>query len=129
MGRNLNPEAKARLDATLIATYGDVATGTAPCVWCGLTLDIVAGEHERDRRAPGGSYAADNVGPACPTCNADRGNATTGEWSDAHRTHRPTVTADRDAGLAILTARREARGRASAEAAGRRARLREQANR
>lgn len=121
MGRNLNPEGKARLDSILLATYGDPATGIAPCVWCGVDLDIAAGDHERDRMVPGGAYSAENVGPACGPCNADRGDRTDGEWSVEHRTVRAPVTVSPDVWRALLSERRRARARAHREAAARRA--------
>jgi hypothetical protein len=126
MGRKLNPEAKARLDAAMVVAYGDVATLTVPCVWCGRTLDMVAGEVERDRVRPGGAYTLDNVAPACRPCNADRGDATGGEWDDAHRAHpvRAMVGAP-EVARALRAARGARRAADHAAAATRSARVRE----
>lgn len=125
MGRNLNPTQKARLDASLLDAYGD-GERYAPCVWCGIALDVFGDAWERDRIDPSGTYAMANVMPACRGCNGDRGSATDGDWSDGFRLYdrtdpRPMPTlgdailrerrrAAADAALARDRRRREARG-------------------
>jgi hypothetical protein len=58
----------------MLREYGDGIT--CPCAHCGITLDYET--VQADRIVPGGSYAFDNVQPACFACNRARSNNT--DW-------------------------------------------------
>lgn len=124
MGRNLTTDQKARIDAALVLAYGDAATWTVPCVWCGVTVDALDGDMERDRIVPGDAYTYGNVLPACRGCNGDRGDSTTGEWSDDARLYGPAAGIGCPAAAdwkALREARRRRAGAAALERAARRA--------
>lgn len=97
MGRKLTTTDKARRDTVMVLAYGrwtynsnGQLVATVPCSWCGSTLDVLEhaisdNSYERDRIEPGGEYSYTNVIPSCRGCNRDRGNNTSGEWSESNR--------------------------------------------
>ena len=95
MPRGKNKVELARIDVAIAMSYGTFnisdptnIVATAPCVWCGIELDLTSDrtkytrqdgsigftQYQRDRVNPGGDYSYSNVMPSCSECNNDRGN-------------------------------------------------------
>lgn len=67
-----NNQDRARRRLWLLETFGDGET--APCKWCGKSVDYRSMEVDRYPVCghDGGRYTRDNIVPSCGTCNGGR---------------------------------------------------------
>ena len=89
--RRGSAEDRRRRRSRMLSEYGNGVV--CPCWWCGTLLGVRRGylttpagrlaihRLEQDRLIPGGSYAYDNVVPACRSCNHARA-VDQQQWAD-----------------------------------------------